>query len=90
MSKLPQIPYGSRLQKMTQVQFGGLRHNDNCADGEIYDMINLSSDHWPCLGTREPREAVGEGWPGETLLCRRGYLSVRCRGQRTGDLLSEH
>lgn len=64
MSKLPQIPYGSRLQKMTQVQFGGLRHNDNCADGEIYDMLNLSSDHWPCLGTRESREAVGEGWPG--------------------------
>lgn len=58
MSKLPAIPYNTGLQKLTQVQFGGLRHNDNCQSGEIYDMWNLASEHQPYLGTREARGTV--------------------------------
>lgn len=55
MAKLPNMPYKESIRKSTQVQFGGLRHNVNCADGEIYDMENISMDSYPYLTVREKR-----------------------------------
>ena len=55
MAKLPGMPYKASIRKYKQVQFGGLRHNVNCADGEIYDMENMSMDSYPYLTVREKR-----------------------------------
>lgn len=48
------LPYINKIQKTRdfQTQFLGLNHTDNCADGEFYDMNNLSSDLYPILSTR--------------------------------------
>lgn len=61
MGRLPDIKYGSGLRTVTQVRFGGLRHTVNCADGELYDMENLSARFYPVLATRPKR------WKGPTL-----------------------
>lgn len=85
MSKLPGMPYRSRLQKLTQVQFGGLRHNDNARDGEIYDMQNLSSEHWPYLGTRERRGKVAEALPFAKKIYTSGQIVLTiCGGDDQG------
>lgn len=55
MAKLPAMPYLASIRKYKQVQFGGLRHNVNCADGEIFDMENMSMDSYPYLTVREQR-----------------------------------
>lgn len=54
--KLPKLPYGDRIRKVTQVQFGGYNHTRAAGDGEIYDMKNLSSRDWPVLSVRPGRE----------------------------------
>ena len=55
MAKLPNMPYKAAIRKYAQVQFGGLRHNINCSDGEIFDMENISMDSYPYLTVREKR-----------------------------------
>lgn len=55
MSKLPMMPYNSGIGKLTQVQFGGLRHHINCGDGEMFDMENLSAEHYPFITVRKKR-----------------------------------
>ena len=55
MAKLPGMPYKASIRKYKQVQFGGLRHNINCSDGEIFDMENISMDSYPYLTVREQR-----------------------------------
>lgn len=55
MSKLPTIPYHSGIGKLTQVQFGGLRHHINCGDGELFDMQNLSAEYYPFMTVRKKR-----------------------------------
>ena len=49
--KLNEIPCD---REMTSV-FGGYNHKLRIADGEFYDMENLSSDHYPVLSTRQKR-----------------------------------
>ena len=41
-----------------QNQFGGLNRSSGCADAEISDMGNLSSDRFPYLSPCRAREAV--------------------------------
>ena len=55
MSKLPTMPYSSGIGKLTQVQFGGLRHHINCGDGEFFDMQNLTAEKYPVLTVRKKR-----------------------------------
>lgn len=55
MSKLPSMPYNSGIGKLTQVQFGGLRHHINCGDGEFFDMQNLTAENYPLLSVRKQR-----------------------------------
>lgn len=56
MGKLPKLSNTSPLRRSYQVQFGGLNHNIGASDGEIYDMQNMSSDHYPVLTQREKRK----------------------------------
>lgn len=74
MSKLPRMSYSDAITKTTQVRFGGLRHAENCGDGELYDMKNLTCADYPVMRTRSYREFdasslsgiykvhVGDGW----------------------------
>ena len=56
--RLPEMKYADRISKRTQVQFGGLNHSMGAADGELWDMRNLTSDHAPLLATRSARWIV--------------------------------
>lgn len=55
---LPEMIYGDRLRKTTQVRFGGLMHRESASDGDLYDMENLTSDEYPILSTRAPRKTL--------------------------------
>lgn len=56
--KLPVLRYASRYAKTPQIQFGGYHHALSAGDGEIFDMENLCSDHFPVLSTRQKRRTV--------------------------------
>ena len=56
MGKLPKLSNTSPLRQSYQVQFGGLNHNKGAQDGELYDMMNMSSDHYPVLSQRNKRK----------------------------------
>ncbi len=58
MGKLPKMPHKDRIYKTAQIAMGGLRHFENCRDGEIYDLYNMICDKYPILATREEREKV--------------------------------
>lgn len=60
MGTLPKLTNTTALRKTYQVQFGGLNHNIGASDGEIYDMKNMASDHYPVLCPREKRKLVTE------------------------------
>lgn len=64
--KLPSVLYADGIKKGRQVQFGGLNHNLGAADGELWDMRNLTSDCFPLLAVRPPRLMYSEmkGKPG--------------------------
>lgn len=53
--KLPRAKYSDGIVKRKQIKFGGMNHSRGAGDGEIWDMKNLSSDHYPLLATRAPR-----------------------------------
>lgn len=52
---LPSMKYSSRLVKSKQIKFGGLAHFAGAADGELWDMRNLTGEHYPVLATRRKR-----------------------------------
>ena len=49
------MKYGERYGKVKQVKFGGLNHTVGAGDGAIWDMQNMTGDHYPVLATRERR-----------------------------------
>ena len=56
--ELPNMKYADRYTRSVQVKFKGLNHTEGAADGEIYRMRNMSSNHYPVLATREKRYRV--------------------------------
>ena len=48
------ITMNGKVQNYTQ-QWRGLNHSERCGEGELYDMKNLTGDHFPLLATRKPR-----------------------------------
>lgn len=52
---LPEMAYSDGITKRQQIKFGGYNHNHYAQDGEIWDMENMSSDHYPLLSPRKPR-----------------------------------
>ena len=54
MVRLPQQAPGKREERMTNT-FGGYDRREIIADGEMYDMKNLSGDSYPAMTTRKKR-----------------------------------
>lgn len=52
---LPKPNYTAPLRQSYQAQFGGLNHTKGASDGDIYDMRNMTSDHYPVLSPRDKR-----------------------------------
>lgn len=53
--KLPNMKFADRIAKRQQVKFGGFNHSIGASDGDLWDMKNLTSDHYPVLASRQPR-----------------------------------
>lgn len=53
--KLPSMKFADGIAKGKQIKFGGLNHSRGARDGELWDMQNLTSDHYPLLASRAPR-----------------------------------
>lgn len=52
--------YSDGIQSVVQTTFGGFKKTDGARDGEIYDMLNMTSDSYPVLASRPVRsEYVG-------------------------------
>lgn len=58
----PKLAAG-RQQTLTTEAFGGYDHNLELADGEFYDMENLSADEYPLLSPR-PRRGTAQAIEG--------------------------
>lgn len=58
MSWLPDMVYADKIRKATQIEFGGYNHRLYAGDGEMWDMENMSSDHYPLLSPRKPRYLI--------------------------------
>jgi len=58
VGKLPSMPRKDRIYKTETLAFGGLRHFENCGEGEIYDMENMVCDGYPGISTRTERERI--------------------------------
>lgn len=56
--KLPEIGTGKIMRPAVLTAFGGLNHNLSAADGELWDMTNLSSREYPLLRPRVKRVNV--------------------------------
>lgn len=56
--KLPTMRYADGIAKTKQVKFAGYHHTLGAGDGELFDMENLCSDHYPVLSTRQKRRTV--------------------------------
>lgn len=53
--KLPSMKYADGIAKGKQIRFGGMNHSLGAGDGELWDMRNLTGDHYPLLSSRAPR-----------------------------------
>lgn len=69
MGALAKIPNANKLTKSYQINFGGLNHTLGAGDSEIYDMKNLSSDHYPVLSPREKRKTLRTLSSPQAMLC---------------------
>lgn len=66
--------YETASSRQTVEVFGGYNHNLRIADGEFFDMENLTSDHYPVLSPRQRRgvyaqAAAPAGLIGKDALC---------------------
>ena len=52
---------GVALKQSYQAEFGGLNHRKGATDGDLYDMRNMTSDHYPVLSPRASRKSYGGG-----------------------------
>lgn len=53
--RLPAMKYSDGNTKAVQMQFGGYNHTRAARDGELWDMLNLSSEEYPLIVPRKPR-----------------------------------
>ena len=56
--------------------FGGYNHNERIADGEFWDMENLTSDHFPVLSPRKGRAVYAQPDNPQGLTAREGLCYV--------------
>ena len=55
---LPYMSDKGMFRPTVRTQFGGLNHNKSAGDGEIFDMVNMSSREYPLLTPRARRGLV--------------------------------
>lgn len=51
----PGSVYPDNYTQKTQVRFGGMNHQKSAGDGEWFQTMNLTSDYFPVMASREPR-----------------------------------
>ncbi len=74
---LPQIKRSDGIRRSMQDQFGGYNHTAACRDGQIYDMKNMCSDHFPKLSSRKRRVKLKDtGLKIKDILARDGVLYI--------------
>ena len=89
--KLPELRYASGIAKTAQVKFKGLNHTVGAGDGELWDMKNLTGQHYPVLSTRPERMLYRRladpgglfAWEG---LCWTEGTEFFFRGEKKGDV----
>lgn len=74
MSNLPNIPYPKKNANTYQVEFKGLNHTLGASDGDLYDMENMTSDHYPVLSPREKRRLLHAVKHGRGVFFYAGHL----------------
>lgn len=74
--KLPAVPYSDGIRKAQQSGFAGLNHTLGAGDGEIWDMRNLTSEHYPLLASRPERLLVRSAPDCTALFAWDGLCSV--------------
>lgn len=74
MSNLPNLPYPKKNANTYQVDFKGLNHTLGASDGDIYDMENMTSDHYPVLSPRERRRLLHAVKHGRGVFSYGGHL----------------
>jgi hypothetical protein len=52
---LPDMKHADGIRTGEQTEFLGLNHNLGAGDGELWDMRNMTSDHYPLLASRPKR-----------------------------------
>lgn len=57
--RYPELNAPAQEQLVTE-DFAGYNHNLRIADGEFYEMQNLTSDYYPLLSQRAARAMVGD------------------------------
>lgn len=57
--RLPSMKFADGIAKSKQVKFGGLNHTAGAEDGELWDMENMTGDHYPVLASRPGRYLHG-------------------------------
>ena len=57
--RYPELNAPAQEQLVTEA-FAGYNHNLRIADGEFYEMQNLTSDYYPLLSQRAARAMVGD------------------------------
>ncbi|MGM9601781.1 MAG: hypothetical protein ACI3W5_09435 [Faecousia sp.] len=57
--KLPDMKYRDGIRKGQQIKFSGLNQRMGASEGELWDMRNLTADHYPLLATRKLRGMKG-------------------------------
>ena len=57
-NNLPYMPHTDGLAQFRLSQFGGYDHRIGAQNGTIWDMENLTGDHYPVLASRPPRYTV--------------------------------
>lgn len=53
---LPKMRYDDGINTQQQISFGGLNHTEGASDGDVWDMKNMTSDHYPVLASRKKRK----------------------------------
>lgn len=76
MAGLPKMRMPDNIVKQTQTEFRGFHRGEDRADTALWDMKNLSGDHYPLLGSRLPRQIVGKLTTPNGLFAKNGLCWV--------------
>lgn len=68
-NNLPYMPHLDGLAQFRLSQFGGYDHRIGAQNGTIWDMKNLTGDHYPVLSSRPPRYTVQSVTKANGLYC---------------------